>query len=489
MVVKFTPSFCFELIREWWIGWLICARRLLGILLTLNFVLFWMLPIFVQGLLFRFGLNRVFRPAYAVVDGSLALRRFAAKFIYRRQIHVDYFASALCLVLIMGSAIIGLFSWQIHFDSLPWWLVVGYYFLWVGPGARCLATAYTLAHREGHMSGGRMYQPWIGDRTGNLFENWFCLFYGIVPYNYSTSHILLHHRLDCGKGDPMYLWDLDRTKPSDMMLYQWRVFRYMSGISSVIELRREWGVNPSVEQAYERLRRGMLIFWLWVPAGILGLLIGTGSSVMSALWFLFFVYLQPIFAMSTFNALINVGQHGFLETENGRLVNHVTSTTILDGYDDSFGEDYHVAHHHFPNIDHDGLGEHVAHERAEWARCDGALFEKTSIVEMSLLIQFRQIGRLVKKHFVNLNEIHGEEWYSALYERRARRREMSYKDYEFHYLPKLRERVRELVRSGACTDENRAYIFQAHHNLKHVLACIAGNKDGNTAVDESSSIG
>ena len=42
---------------------------------------------------------------------------------------------------------------------------------------------------------------------------------------------------------------------------------------------------------------------------------------------------------------------------------------------------------------------------------------------------------------------------------------MSYEDYEFRYLPRLREGVRELVRRGVCENENRAYIYQAHHNL------------------------
>ncbi len=37
-------------------------------------------------------------------------------------------------------------------------------------------------------------RPWISKTMGNLWENWFGLLYGNVPFNFSTSHIFLHHR-------------------------------------------------------------------------------------------------------------------------------------------------------------------------------------------------------------------------------------------------------------------------------------------------------
>ncbi len=172
----------------------------------------------------------------------------------------------------------------------------------------------------------------VGRSVGNFFENWLGVFYGTVPYNFSVAHTLTHHRFDSGTGDPVYLWDIDRTRFGDLMLFQWRFFRYMTGISSLVEFRRESGVHPAVDRARATLRRGMAIYWIWVPSAILALLIVTGSSMASALLFLFFVYLQPLFAMSTFLSIISVGQHGFLEfDEKGLHVKHVTSTTILDG--------------------------------------------------------------------------------------------------------------------------------------------------------------
>ena len=452
--------------RRWPMRCQVGARKALGTLLALNFAALWAAPVIIQGQLFRRGIDRIVRPAYGLVDGSARLRRFASRFVYRRRAHVDYFAAAALLTISMCAILCVLFAWQIAFGSLPWWLVVLYFFIWVGPGGRCMATAWTFAHREGHLSRGRIYRPWLGNRIGNFFENWLGVFYGTVPYNFSIAHTLTHHRFDSGTGDPVYLWDIDRTRFGDVMLFHWRFFLYMTGISSLVEFRRESGVNPAVDRARAQLRRGMAIYWIWVPSGILAVLIGTGSSVASALLFLFLVYLQPLLAMSTFLSIISVGQHGFLEfDEAGKHVRHVTATTILDGVDDSFGEDYHLAHHFFPGAAHDRLPEHVARERPEWARCNGAVFRSTTFFEIAIMIHLGQFDRLIRNHYVDFSGKGDVEELAALFERRAKRKEMTYEHYEFRYLPGLRRRVRELVESGICKDENQAYIYQSHRNL------------------------
>ena len=453
--------------RRWALRFPVGARKALGTLLAINFAALWAAPVIIQGQLFRRGLDRVVRPAYGLVDDSVALRRFASRFVYHRGEHVDYFVAGVLLTLSLGAILCVLFAWQIAYGSLPWWLVVLYYFVWVGPGGRCMATAWTFAHREGHLSGGRIYRPWLGDRIGNFFENRLGVFYGTVPYNFSETHTLTHHRFDSGTGDPVYLWDIDRTRFGDAMLFHWRFFLYMTGISGLVEFRRESGVNSAVDRARAKLGRGMAIYWIWVPSGILALLIGTGSSVASALLFLFFVCLQPLFAMSTFLSLISVGQHVFLEfDEEGQHVKHVTSTTILNGVDDSFGEDFHLAHHPFPAMAHDRLPEHVARERSEWARCNGAVIRKTTFFEIAIMIHLGQFDRLIRNHYVDFSGEGTVEELSALFERRAKRKEMTYEHYEFRYLPGLRQRVRELVRRGICKDENQAYIYQSHRSLQ-----------------------
>ena len=355
-------------------------------------------------------------------------------------------------------------GWQIWFGSLPWWLVAAYYFAWVGFGGRAMGAAYTFAHREGHASAGRMYRSWIGSYVGNVFENRIGVWYGIVPNIFSTSHILLHHRLDGGKGDPVYVWDLDRTNFGDFLLYQWRFLDYMTGVSSLREFQRQRGVHSAIDRAHGALSRGMFIYWICVPAGLVGLMLVTGSSVTSSMVFLVLIYVQPLFAMSSFLALLNVAQHGFLEhDDSGQNVKYVSAMTILEGDDDSFGEDDHIAHHYFPAVTHDQLTAlHPSQER-EWARWHGSVFRGTSIFEIGVLLLIGRIDKLIDQYYVDFSGEKSRDELVALFTRRARCKEMSYVDYEFRYLPALRERVRDLVKRGSFENENRAYIFQANH--------------------------
>ena len=445
---------------------LIAMRKFFGVLLTLNFLVCWAVPVVVQGQLFHLGLYRIVRPVFLVLDRSPALRRFATRYVYRRNVHADYFAAAILVTIGAAIALAVVFYWQIRFGVLPWWLVAAYYFAWVGFGGRGMGAVYTFAHREGHVAEGRMYRPWIGEHIGNFFQNRLGVWYGIVPYTFSTSHIFLHHRLNGGKADPVYVWDLDRTSLSDMQLYQWRFLVYMSGIGSLRELRRQRDVHSAIQQAHAKLRRGMLIYWVCTPGAILASLLLSGSSVTSSLVFLLLIYIQPLFAMTSFLALLNLAQHGFLEyDETGRNIKHVTAITILEGCDDSFGEDDHLSHHYFPGVTHDKLAATQPTQEREWARCQGSVFRGTSIFEIAILLQTGRIDRLIDRYYVDFAGTLGRDELIALFVQRAQRKEMSYEDYEFCYLPKLRENIRDLVKRGVFEAENRAYIYQAHHNL------------------------
>ena len=77
----------------------VALRQGLGLLLTLNFLLFWFVPILVQGQAFRLFLQRLLKPVHDAVDRSPAIRRFAGKYVYREPFRVDYFATALFFLL------------------------------------------------------------------------------------------------------------------------------------------------------------------------------------------------------------------------------------------------------------------------------------------------------------------------------------------------------------------------------------------------------
>ena len=441
-------------------------RRAAGVLLTINFAVFWLVPIAVQGQAFKLGLDRILVPLYERIDSWQPLRRFAAKWIYQQPVHVDYFPRALLLLLSTAIALGVVFSWQIQHGSLTLWLVLLYYFAWVGFGGRIMGAAYTFAHREGHRPGGRLYRPWLRNSLGNVFENWLGFFYGNVPYNFSTSHNLLHHRLNAGKGDPFYMWDIDRTKLSDFMLYQHRIFVYMTGWSSLKAFQPQLD-NPLVAVSYRSLRKGFLLYWVAVPTLIFSGLVLAGSTPLSSLAFLFFIYLQPLCAMSFFLGFINVGFHGLIEfDEDGKHIECVASSTILEGEDDSFGEDDHMAHHYFPAVEHTQLLEHQSHQHAEWGRHHATVFKELAIVELALFILLGQFKMLAEKHYVDYAGDLDTDEIASLLEQRAKRREMSYEEYEFSYLPGLRATAEDLVRRGVAPTLNEAYRYQAHHDVR-----------------------
>ena len=431
-------------------------RRALGLLLAVNFAVLWLVPIIVQGQLYRRFLDRLLKPIHDVVDQSTIIRAFAFKTIYRMPYAVDYFATAVFFLAGFAVSLTTVFAWQVANGSLPWWLIAVYYFLWVGFGGRAMGAAYTLAHREGHAGNGRLYRPWIQRHLGNVFENRIGLFYGNVPHNFSTSHVLLHHRLNAGKGDPFYMWDIDRTRFGDLMLYHWRVFLYLTGWSSMVAFRRQRGM-PAMDRAFGRLGRGMALYWLAAPALLMGFLLATGSSIGSAVLFLVFIYFQPLFAMSTFMTVLNVGFHGFIELgEDGRPVPCVCSTTIIDGADDSFGEDDHIAHHNFARVTHDRLAAHQRSQQALWAKHRASVFRNLSVAELGTDVMLGRFQKLANEHYIDFAGGASADEIAELLQTRARRKEMDYADYEFCYLPSLGSTADRLVLGGT-GHANRPY--------------------------------
>ena len=125
------------------------------------------------------------------------------------------------------------------------------------------------------------------------------MFFGNVPWNFTTSHNYIHHRLDGGMGDTFYEWDFDRSSLSDFMLYVHRIFLHMVGYSSV-----KFFLANGMKSKAEVLQGGMKTYWL-VTFAILAI---TRSPS-----FVFWVILEPLLCMSYFLALINIGFHGFIE--------------------------------------------------------------------------------------------------------------------------------------------------------------------------------
>lgn len=385
------------------------VRWSVGVLLTLNFLAFWAIPIFVQGQTWKQALQYVLSPIYRFIDRQRALRVVAEKFIYSEPRFADFFFQGILVTVSFALSFGYVLHTQLTTGTLSWGLIFAYYFAWVGFGGRVMGGAYTFAHKEGHLP--HLYQPWIRNTLGNFFENWLGCFYGNVPYNFTTSHIAIHHKLNAGRGDTFYQWDLDRSSWGDFMLFLHRILLHTTGFSSLA-----YFVAMERTVFFNKLLRGCIIYWLVVP-GLLLLLTHSWS-------FLFFIYLQPLLCMSYFLAFMNFAFHAFVEfDEHGAVLPSVGSTTIIEGDDDYFGEDDHMAHHNATRVYWRDLKEYQSAQHAEFARVHASVFRKLSIVEMAFFLLFKDWKRLAE-HYVDYSGKLSKEEIAKMLEVRAKRLDM-----------------------------------------------------------------
>ena len=253
---------------------------------------------------------------------------------------------------------------------------------------------------------------------GHPFENLLGIFFGNVPWNFTTSHNYIHHRLDGGMGDTFYEWDLDRSSLSDFMLYVHRVFLHMLGYSSVKFFAAQ-GMRAKADQ----LTVGIKTYW----AVTLAILLVTRSPS-----FVFWVVLEPLMCMSYFLALINIGFHGFIEfDEQGRHVESVNSCTIIEGEDDLFGEDDHMAHHYNTTVYFKDLAALQKTKEAEFARCKASVFRRLSIVELSIFILLGLWDKIAD-HYVDYSGQLSREEIKEMLRTRAQRKETTYAQYQLY---------------------------------------------------------
>ena len=217
------------------------------------------------------------------------------------------------------------------------------------------------------------------------------MFFGNTPHNFTTSHVFIHHRLDGGPGDTFYEWDLDRTNLSEFMLYIYRISKHMVGYSSL----KLFAFHDNQTQ-YKKLHRGVMTYWM-LAAAIL--------AITRSFSFVFWIYLQPLMCMTYFLALLNYGFHGFVEfDEQGRSIACVDSTTIIEGDDDCFGEDDHMAHHYNPSVYYKDLAALQASKIADFIKYKASVFRGLSIVELSIFLLLGLWDKLAD-HYVDYSGV------------------------------------------------------------------------------------
>lgn len=409
--------------------------------MSINFIVFWALPIMGMGILYKNCCKPVLKPIYEWMESNKALRSFAAAYIYTKPEHADFLPMSILTLVNCAISISTVFYFQLTLGYLPWWLIALYYCSWVGIGGSIMGAAYALAHKEGHYFG--LYKKWIRESIGHFFENWLGIFFGNVPYNFTTSHVYIHHRLDGGIGDTFYEWDFDRSSLSDFMLYVHRIFLHMIGYSSV-----KFFIAHGQHSKAEVLQRGIKIYF----GVVFAILLLTRSPT-----FIFWIIFEPLFCMTYFLALLNIGFHGFIEfDETGKHIPVVNSTCIINGQDDIFGEDDHMTHHYNTNVYFKDLPPHQQSKMNDFKKHKASVFQKLSIVELSIFILLGLWDKLAD-HYVDFTGEMTRDDIKQMLRKRAQCLETTYEVYE-EYLhnptPEARKQLFEKS-AAACADKSK----------------------------------
>lgn len=142
---------------------------------------------------------------------------------------------------------------------------------------------------------------------------------------------------------------------------------------------------------YGLLLRGMVYYYIVIPALIL--------FVTRSLYFFFFIYIQPLLCMTYFLAFMNFGFHAFIEfDDNGKHINCINSTMIIEGDDDYFGEDDHMTHHYSTKTYWRDLPQYQRTKVKEFAYYHASVFRGLSIVELSFFLLLKQWDMLAAKY-------------------------------------------------------------------------------------------
>ena len=86
----------------------------MGSILAANFAVFWAIPVFGMGQVWKLGLYRILRPIFNLFDQSTLLRSFAKKYIYSKELYTDFFALSVLLAIQNFAALGVALYWQVR---------------------------------------------------------------------------------------------------------------------------------------------------------------------------------------------------------------------------------------------------------------------------------------------------------------------------------------------------------------------------------------
>lgn len=385
------------------------VKKLGGLLVSIVLLapLPWMALVIAVGLIWDQAWLRFRKTAAADQIGNV-LARLATKVargMMKDERDAPYLYSLFGIGVYTPALFAGCLYWQLQYgDAAGWWTAVlvafAYHVLMMGPYFRFFAYISTLVHKEGHAPRGLFKDSF---RIFNKAFGWFLgPFYGHVPEAYPLGHLRIHHKHDNGPEDVTSTLEIDRSQPSQWLVYLRQFTLYWTGISivSYFARRRQW---PQVR----KMSAGMFFYY------------GAMATFMLIdPWFGFAYFMLPHLCVIIYLAAINYTWHTF--SEPGDPENeYVNSVTILNGHYNVFNEDYHVTHHQRPQLHWTQVPQDFEKNLAHYRDNRASLFTDTQEFEMFTWIMMKRFD-LLAQHFVDLSGELSEDEKIALLVRRMK---------------------------------------------------------------------
>eukprot|EP00658_Telonema_sp_P-2_P002197 TRINITY_DN1083_c0_g1_i3.p1 TRINITY_DN1083_c0_g1~~TRINITY_DN1083_c0_g1_i3.p1 ORF type:complete len:278 (-),score=64.72 TRINITY_DN1083_c0_g1_i3:276-1109(-) len=201
------------------------------------------------------------------------------------------------------------------------------------------------------------------------------------------------------------------------MLYLVRGLAHCTGFGGLLQFYSSPRKRDNTV-CFNKLAWGCFVYWVLAPA----------VCVSTMGWeFYFWIMLQPGMCMTFFLAIINQGFHGFISFDDKKEhVKCVTSTTLVSGLDDYFGEDDHMAHHHFVGVYYKDLPDHQRTQVQMWADEHASVFQGLDVFTFAVYVVLKAWPVMAKRYMDFSEKKLSQKEIEAMLELRAHRRDTEY---------------------------------------------------------------
>lgn len=343
-----------------------------------------------------------------------------------------------------------------------------YHLLRVGPRHQMFAHHATLVHKEGHAYRQGLYRNLFvrGDKRVpySKFARRCCfdhvnagiagLLYGTIPNHYATAHNKIHHRWHNDTGDVHTNMDFDRTSFKSYILYLPRFLAYWTGVSPAILFWSRGEYKFLRELAYGMIYYYNIGFCVWYKCGFV---------------FYWAYILYPMLEGASFLGMIAYLWHMFSE-ESDPTNQYINSITIVRGGNNVWNEDFHVVHHHEPNVHWTDMPQSFYQNIDNYVACRATVFGDC---EQGMLINwiFGQQWDTLTDHFVDLQykfpngDFNKDKLYTMKMLKSVETNENEYRKHHTEIKEMLLRRLRYHYR-GNRKDESRNYNARLSENIR-----------------------